>query len=69
MVVGWVREKTGNWEINCKLHSMCVVWAKAGGFHSRGLWGQQQLHSGLCPHGSHRLVLAYIWARGVLYRC
>lgn len=26
----------------------CVV--KAGGFQRRGLWGQQQLHSGLCPH-------------------
>lgn len=23
-------EKTGNCEINCKLHSMCVVWVKTG---------------------------------------
>lgn len=28
-------KKTGNWEINCKLHSMCVVWAKTRRFQSR----------------------------------
>lgn len=30
MVVSLVKKPTGNWEINCKLHSMCYVWAKTG---------------------------------------
>lgn len=65
--MGLVKEKiyTGNCEINSKLLSMCVVWVRPGGFLSRGLRGQHQLHSGLCPHGSQRLVLAYSWVWGI----
>lgn len=36
-------------EINSKLLSMCAVWVRTGRFSSRGLRGQHQLHSGLCP--------------------
>lgn len=42
---------------------MCVVWVRTG-----GLRRQQQLHSGLCPRGSQRAVLAYsrVWGKHIL---
>lgn len=60
MMVGLVKKTTGNWEINCKLHSMCYVWARTGRSQS-----SSRCISVVVPNGWLWLVLVYRRVGGI----